>query len=153
LRHLSRIQIDRIFPYWAIDNFDQCFWKLQYIVAQNICLFYFHGKSCLPIQAQFGLGYILGDFFQNSSGLVLSKIFWEESKTQSKNSERTNLGGEIEQWKWKSGKFSVWKILKIFFAHFLVQRLRMLGSLNVIVIMNVINVIWMYERNFAISTN
>jgi hypothetical protein len=44
------------------------FIKIMNISGQNLCATFFHGKSYVYILANYVLGYILGDFFTNSSG-------------------------------------------------------------------------------------
>jgi hypothetical protein len=59
-------QIGRIFTYWAFIFFGQ--FVYNYRSSLNMYLFFFHVKSCALGLKKNWLGYILGDFFANSSG-------------------------------------------------------------------------------------
>jgi hypothetical protein len=62
-------QIGRIFTNWATFYFGYFFVKITFRNSANIYWApFFHGKICALIFTRNGLGYILGDFFTNSSG-------------------------------------------------------------------------------------
>jgi hypothetical protein len=53
-------------PFWVIIYFGQCF--EDYMSATNFWATFFHGASYVIILTKTWWGYILGDFFANSSG-------------------------------------------------------------------------------------
>jgi hypothetical protein len=59
-------QIGRNFAFWAIVKICLCF--ENYITSAKFLATFFHGTNTVLILAKYGLGYILGDFFTNSSG-------------------------------------------------------------------------------------
>jgi hypothetical protein len=60
-------QIGRLFAYWVIVYFGQCFENLQKYIAQIFGLLFPRYQLCFSFD-QKRLGYILGDIFKNSSG-------------------------------------------------------------------------------------
>jgi hypothetical protein len=59
-------QIGRIFAYWVYDYFGQLF--VQTLKVAPTFGLLFHGKSYVSTLTDDGLGYILADFFTDSSG-------------------------------------------------------------------------------------
>jgi hypothetical protein len=71
-------QIGRIFACWAVVYSGQVFWKLQN-KPQFLGLFCPRPNVRAYIFTINGLGYILGDFFTNSSGHPGRRLHWGES--------------------------------------------------------------------------
>jgi hypothetical protein len=76
LSYLQGDQIGRIFAQWAIVYFGQ--WFEIYIISANFWATFLCDTSYVLILTKNGLGYILGDFFKNSSGHpdYLAYIIW-----------------------------------------------------------------------------